>query len=78
MPIYEYVCKSCLKAFDHLARRLGEADPACPVCGSRKVAKQFSTFSPAVPTSAAKACNVCPGSGGSCPTAGRGCGSGCG
>ncbi len=37
MPIYEYYCAVCQGRFSHLARRIGEAPPACPRCGSQQV-----------------------------------------
>jgi putative FmdB family regulatory protein len=71
MPIYEYVCMSCENHFEELVR-LGEADPACPECGKKKVAKQFSVFaahgSAAQPSFGASAGGCCGGS----------CGGGCG
>ena len=47
MPIYEYVCKDCGHAFEHLARTLSEPKPKCPKCGARNPAKQFSAFNAA-------------------------------
>lgn len=72
MPIYEYTCGKCGKAFEHLARRLSEPAPACPACGAKKVTKQFSTFSASVgggmsdvPPCATGACSArkCPAAG---------------
>jgi putative FmdB family regulatory protein len=45
MPIYEYICRACGRPFEHLHRRLNEPAPACPACGAKKAAKQFSSFS---------------------------------
>ncbi len=42
MPVYEYVCTTCKKAFELLLT--GSEKPACPHCGKKKVEKQFSTF----------------------------------
>ena len=45
MPLYEYRCNGCGKAFEQL-RRMSEADSnvVCPKCESKKVKRQFSTF----------------------------------
>lgn len=73
MPIYEYVCSRCENGFEHLARTVNEAPPACPECGAKGAHKQFSTFAPAVAASpAGRACNDC-SAGPTCPSAGRGC-----
>ncbi len=71
MPIYEYQCKTCHRVFEKLVRRATEALPACPTCGGRRVAKQFSTFSAAVAARPSDSCSLgkCPS--GSC--AGGGC-----
>lgn len=39
VPIYEYYCAVCQGRFSHLARRIGEAPPACPRCGNQQVEK---------------------------------------
>jgi len=45
MPIYEYTCKSCKKAFEQLVRNAANAsDAACPECGSKKTARSLSLF----------------------------------
>lgn len=45
MPLYEYTCKSCGKRFEVLQRMgAGSEGLACPACGARDVAKQYSTF----------------------------------
>lgn len=75
MPIYEYVCKSCGHAFEHLARSVSAPAPACPQCGVKRVAKQFSTFSARSAGPKAAPCAA-----GACPEGGRGvtgCGGGC-
>ena len=50
MPIYEYVCEECKTRFEHLVLR-SEQRVACPACGSKRHALQFSVF--AAPASAA-------------------------
>ena len=72
MPIYEYVCQGCGHAFEQLVR--GSEKPACPACGKRRLAKQFSvpaahtagSTGPACPARDAGACGVgdCCGGGG--------------
>jgi putative FmdB family regulatory protein len=48
MPLYEYTCKSCTARFEVLQRMgAGGKGVSCPSCGSREVAKQFSTFASA-------------------------------
>jgi putative FmdB family regulatory protein len=42
MPIYEYVCKECGRAFEALLR--GDEEPICPGCGSRALERKFSVF----------------------------------
>lgn len=42
MPVYEYDCPACGKAFDALV--FGSEKPACPSCGATNPAKRFSTF----------------------------------
>ena len=43
MPIYEYTCQSCEKAFEELVRSADQA-VSCPECGSNKVQKRLSVF----------------------------------
>ena len=71
MPIYEYACRACGKTFEHLHRRMDEPAPACPSCGAKKPAKQFSSFSakigagkPVMPP-----CAMGGGCSGKCPSA---------
>jgi putative FmdB family regulatory protein len=46
MPLYEYQCENCGKVFE-LLRRMSESDRGveCPACHSKRVDRQFSTFS---------------------------------
>ena len=45
MPIYEYRCETCGEAFEVFVRSPSrQANPTCPMCGSQKVRKAFSTF----------------------------------
>ncbi|HBG92979.1 MAG: hypothetical protein A2X54_01955 [Nitrospirae bacterium GWF2_44_13] len=68
MPIYEYNCSKCKKAFSVLQKTgSSEKDTVCPDCGSNTVKKLLSAFSCSVtgagtfsPSSSARAC----GSGG--------------
>jgi putative FmdB family regulatory protein len=43
MPIYEYSCKACDRAFEELVlRRSDENDVRCPACKSTRVEKRIS------------------------------------
>jgi putative FmdB family regulatory protein len=45
MPIYEYACAKCGKAFDWLVRSpRDEREIACPDCGARKATRRPSIF----------------------------------
>ncbi len=47
MPIYEYVCQQCKKAFE-LVRRIkedGRKAATCPKCASKKVERRWSRVS---------------------------------
>ena len=45
MPVYEYRCKSCDTAFEHLARTMSATeDIRCPSCDSHDVEKALSVF----------------------------------
>jgi putative FmdB family regulatory protein len=78
MPIFEYRCKKCGHAFEHLARNRADVPAACVKCGALNPAKQLSTFSARADASAGKACDSCPTTP-TCPSAGRGgcCGGAC-
>ena len=72
MPIYEYQCGKCGSGFETLVRSAAAPAPVCPDCGSKKVAKQFSSFSASVATGKADSCSMgrCPSgacAGGGCP-----------
>ncbi|RPI58017.1 MAG: zinc ribbon domain-containing protein [Planctomycetaceae bacterium] len=73
MPVYEYICDDCSKAFEALTSMSKPSVP-CPDCGSKKVTRQFSTF--AAHMGAPSPCKS-----GTCPSSGRpsgGCsGGGC-
>ena len=43
MPVYEYVCLECQRAFERYVRSWGEA-VACPACSGQRIEKQLSTF----------------------------------
>ncbi len=73
MPIFEYVCRDCGKTFELIVRS-GSGEPECPHCGSRGVAKKFSSFAVA----SAPARRGCAASDAApCPHGGCGCGPGC-
>lgn len=42
MPMYEYACDICGKAFEELVR--GSEKIQCPECGSERVTRKLSTF----------------------------------
>jgi putative FmdB family regulatory protein len=56
MPIYEYVCEECKTRFEHLVVR-SEQRVACPSCGSKRHALQFSVFAAPALTNGASAAN---------------------
>ncbi len=60
MPLYEYVCRDCGKAFELIVNN--STKPACEFCGSKRIEKQLSTFSAHA------------GSGGDLPPCSGGCG----
>jgi putative FmdB family regulatory protein len=43
MPVYEFVCRDCQKAFE-VVRSMSEvtATPVCPGCGSNRVDRTYS------------------------------------
>lgn len=42
MPIYEYTCQDCSRAFETLVR--SDSTPCCPACGSASLDKKLSVF----------------------------------
>jgi putative FmdB family regulatory protein len=70
MPIYEYICDKCGKAFEVLvASAASKSD--CPECGSKELSRQFSTF--AAHGGGGDACrnaDACPMSQSGCPSGG--------
>jgi putative FmdB family regulatory protein len=44
MPIYEYRCDGCARAFEELVPASGAAEVRCPDCSSTTVTKLFSQF----------------------------------
>ena len=67
MPVYEYLCLECQRAFERYVRRFNEA-VTCPACSSDSVEKQLSTFAMAGGGPRAA------GGGGGCCGGGCGCG----
>ena len=64
MPIYEYRCNQCDRAFEELIiRRSDEGEVKCPKCGSRRVGRLMSR--PAAPRTSG---------GGPAPRVASGCG----
>ena len=49
MPLYEYACADCGHHFEILQSMGADGEGLqCPGCGSKALAKQFSTFSSSV------------------------------
>lgn len=45
MPVYEYQCERCGRAFELFVRSAGgRNEPECPHCGSTEVKKAISLF----------------------------------
>ena len=72
MPIYEYVCRACGRAFELLLAH-GAKAAQCPACGSRRLDRQFSVF--AAHPGGGNGSDACAAAG--CPAAGRGTDSPC-
>jgi len=47
MPIYEFHCEACEHDSEILVRSTDWKNAECPHCGSKKLAKKFSTFASA-------------------------------
>jgi putative FmdB family regulatory protein len=47
MPIYEFHCEACERDSEILVRSTDWKNSECPHCGSKKLAKKFSTFASA-------------------------------
>ncbi len=54
MPIYEYECAKCGKAFEALVSMSAKDMPMCPNCSSRRVKKKIS-----VTASSKGGCGTC-------------------
>ena len=73
MPLFEYRCGRCGTLFERLVAHAGAAPGACPKCGAKEVAKQFSTFSArqapeaGLPSCASGQCSASACSSGACP-----------
>ena len=59
MPIFEYICGRCGKKFEILEKPGRSDKKTCPDCGSGKLEKQFSVFSPGVKEGDSKRCHGC-------------------
>ena len=70
MPVYEYVCRACGRAFERYVQRWSDA-VACPACASERVEKQLSTF--AMAGGASSGGSALAGGGGCCGGGGCGC-----
>ena len=72
MPVYEYICRGCGRAFERYVQRWSES-VSCPSCAGAEVEKQLSTFSMASAGGGASGGAMAGGSGGGC-CGGGGCG----
>jgi putative FmdB family regulatory protein len=70
MPIYEFHCEACERDSEILVRSTDWKNSKCPHCGSKKLAKKFSTFAAA---SAGESSSGKPGNGGGHHCCGGGC-----
>jgi putative FmdB family regulatory protein len=75
MPIYEYVCEDCNTRFEHLVLR-SEKRVACPSCGSKRHALQFSVFAAPASTNGASGGNDKSAAQAASPARSCGCGAG--
>lgn len=62
MPLFEYVCRDCQRAFETLVT--AARPPVCPGCQSQSLEKQLSVF--AVSTKSSKSAAPMPGACGTC------------
>jgi len=69
MPVYEYICRGCGRAFERYVQRWSES-VSCPSCAGVEVEKQLSTFAMAGGSASAGAA---PRGGGCCGGGGCGC-----
>ena len=53
MPIYEFHCEKCEQDSEILVRSTDWKNSECPHCGSKKLAKKFSTFASTGPAGSA-------------------------
>lgn len=72
MPIYEFHCEKCERDSEILVRSSDWKGTKCPLCGSGKISKKFSTFASANAGASAPAGKGHGGGGG-----GHCCGGGC-
>ena len=68
MAIFEYKCGDCGKISEFLVTSGKEREIICADCGSSKMKKQFSIFSPGVKQGQSKRCHGC--SDNTCPHSG--------
>ncbi len=74
MPLFDYVCESCGQKSEILVRSAGQKI-VCPACSSKKMKRQFSTFSTHMGRARSSETGACPSAGtcpsGTCPMARR-------
>ena len=45
MPVYEFICNSCLQKVDMLAKSISHSSPpSCPYCGGKSLTRLVSSF----------------------------------
>jgi putative FmdB family regulatory protein len=71
MPIFEYLCKDCGRAFEALV--MGSSQPECPTCHGRQLEQMLSTFSARATVGFNSAPALAP-----CGAPAGACGGGCG
>ncbi|MCK4752731.1 MAG: zinc ribbon domain-containing protein [Planctomycetes bacterium] len=59
MPIFEYKCVKCGKVSEFLVKNGSEKELVCSHCGSEKLEKQLSVFSPGIKQGDSKRCHGC-------------------
>ncbi|HEY1663834.1 MAG TPA: zinc ribbon domain-containing protein [Verrucomicrobiae bacterium] len=73
MPIYEFHCEKCGRDSELLVRTSDWKNSECPHCGSKNLAKKFSTFASAASGGTSAGSGKGNGGGHSCGGGGCGC-----
>ena len=59
MPLFEYRCEKCGEVSEFLEKSSGGSKHKCSHCGSGKLGKIISTFSPQIKAGESKRCHGC-------------------